>query len=303
MLKEYADLHCDTLWRCYDRKCGLDAPGLQIRQNVPFRHLQTYAIYIPDSAPDPYAYFNAVYDYGKQLFEQRPEMIPCRRAREIEEAFSSGKKPYLISVEGGGFFTDHPAENVRRVSALVEKGVVFLSICYNAGNRFAGGINCPERGLSAQGTAVLQLLHDAKIGVDVSHLNERSTDDVLSLFSEGVVATHSCCKGIVPHPRNLTDAQIRAIARGGGLIGINFYPPFLSKNPAARQSDVLRQIRYLEKLGAGESICFGGDFDGIDATPADLRGLADIPSLAWKIRLCHRCAEKYLYRNVLRFLK
>ncbi len=276
----YADLHCDTLWRCYEERITPEHPSLQLRPDPEYRRLQTYAVYIGDHIKDPYPYFKAVYTYGTELFRLRPEMKLCRRAREIDEAFAAGKTPYLISVEGGGFFKGDLNEDRETVRLLKADGVCFLSLCYSQGNHLAGGMLNPDQELTEAGRNAALLLNEAGISVDLSHLNRRSADALLDLLPDGIVATHSNCLSLCGHPRNLADDQILALKEKKGLMGINFYPPFLTESEEATIADVLAHIHHVEQLGAGEILSFGSDFDGITKTPRDLRNSEDIPALA-----------------------
>ncbi len=291
----YGDLHCDTLWRCFERRTDLSDPSLQLKCNPPFSHLQTYAIFIPDTVDDPYRYFRAVYAYGQEMMHHFPHMVHCKSAKEIDEAFAAGKTPYLLSLEGGGFFGANAEKNRRTAKELKEKGIAFLSLCYNRGNGLAGGILSPERGLSSLGKEVALMLREEGISMDVSHLNHRSADAMLELLPDGVVATHSNCFSLRPHPRNLTDDQIRALIQKEGLIGINFYPPFLSDEDEATTEDVRHHIRYIERLGGEKVLAFGSDFDGIEQTPKDLSTLLAVPKL-------FDLKEAYLYGNMKRYL-
>ncbi len=291
----YGDLHCDTLWRCYENRTDLSDPALQLKRKPPFRHLQTYAIYIPDTEPEPYRYFRAVYAYGEELLRKYPEMVLCRKAEEIDRAFEAGKTPYLFSVEGGGFFGKDLERNYRIARELKKKGIAFLSLCYNKGNELAGGA-LSEGGLTAMGREVAQLLREEGISLDLSHLNHRSADELLELLPDGVVATHSNCYALADHPRNLTDGQIRALIERRGLMGINFYPPFLTNQKNAYISDILLHIRHVMALGGREILAFGSDFDGIDRTPMDLRNLWDLP------RLGNLINDAFLYGNMKRYL-
>lgn len=293
----YGDLHCDTLWRCFERRVDLSDPSLHLQKDPPFSHLQTYAIYIPDTVDDPYRYFRAVYAYAEEMMHRHPEMVLCKSAKEIDRAFEAGKKPYLLSVEGGGFFGANTEKNRRTAKELREKGIAFLSLCYNRGNGLAGGILDPNRGLSSLGKEVALLLREEGISLDLSHLNHRSADALLDLLPDGVVATHSNSFSLVPHPRNLTDDQIRALIEKKGLIGINFYPPFLSSEEEASVEDVLLHIRYMERLGGRDVIAFGSDFDGIDRTPKGLENLGAVPALAERVG-----NSAYLYGNLKRYL-
>lgn len=294
-MKYYGDLHCDTLWRCFENRTDLDDPTLQLKRKPPFRHLQTYAIYIPDTETEPYRYFRAVYAYGEELFRKYPEMVLCRRAEEIDRAFEAGMTPYLFSVEGGNFFGKDTERNRRIAKELKQKGIAFLSLCYNKGNDLAGGA-LSEGGLTPLGREVALLLREEGISLDLSHLNHHSADDLLELLPCGVVATHSDCYALADHPRNLTDGQIRALIERKGLMGINFYPPFLTTKKNAYISDILLHIRHVMAMGGKDILAFGSDFDGIDRTPVDLKGLHDLPRLGDLIN------GSYLYGNMKRYL-
>ena len=294
-MKIYGDLHCDTLWRCFERRTDLNDPALQLRADPPFRHLQTYAIYIPDEETEPYRYFRAVYAYAEALFRRYPHMVLCRSSREIDQAFGAGKTPYLFSIEGGELFGSDSLKNERLAAELREKGIAFAGLCYNKGNALAGGA-MGTGSLTERGREAALLLRQAGISVDISHMNHRSADAVLKLLPDHVVATHSNCYGLADHPRNLTDGQIAALIRNHGLMGINFYPPFLTQKNRAYIEDILLHIRYVLALGGKEILAFGSDFDGIEETPVDLPHLHALP------RLGNLLNEDFLYGNLKRYL-
>lgn len=302
MLRQFADLHCDTLYRCYEERKSLSHPSLQVRPKHSFQLLQNYAIYIPDHILDSLSYFRAVYDHGRMLLESMPDYCFCKNAGEIRAVLERGLRPCIISIEGGCLFKGSRQGDLLVAKELKEKGVAFLSLCYNSGNALAGGILSPDQGLSEAGKNAALLINEIGISLDISHLNHRSADQALLLLSEGIAATHSNCYSLMPHPRNLTDNQIIALKEKGGLIGMNFYPPFL-KNGAASSADVLSHIAHLEALGAEDSIAFGGDFDGIDRTPVDLCSTEDLPAFYQKLKKAvEDRAEKYAFDNVMAYL-
>lgn len=298
-MKFYGDLHADTLWRCFRHGSDLDDPTLHFKRNQPFAHLQTFAIYIPDGTEDPWGYFKSVHTYGQEILRRYPEMVLCHHGAEIDAAFEKGKVPYLLSVEGGGFFGKDPARNERRVQDLKRMGISFLSLCYNEGNHLAGGINV-EFGLSEQGREVALQLRDGGISVDLSHLNRRSTDEMLALLPDHVVATHSNCNALKEHPRNLTDEQIKKLIARKGLIGVNFCHHFLSSPKDATIADILDHIRHILRLGGEEAVAIGGDFDGISRTPSDLPDLGAMPALgaALEAEFGAELAHRILYQNM-----
>lgn len=300
----YGDLHCDTLWRCYDHKSDLKDPTLQLVYGAPEHCVQTYAIYIPDGKKDPYGYFCAVYSYAQTMLKKYSEMVLCRNTAQIRAALAAGKTPYLFSVEGGGFFSENAEQNQRIVADLKQKGIAFFSLCYNRGNNLAGGV-LAEQGLTALGREVATMLWKAGISLDLSHMNHRSADALLALLPNGVVATHSNCYALVPHKRNLTDEQLRELVARKGLVGVNFYPPFLTGNNHAAIEDILRHIRHILDLGGRDIIAMGSDFDGIDIAPADLPNSAALPGLkkALTAEWGGALAEAFMFGNMARYLE
>jgi membrane dipeptidase len=83
----------------------------------------------------------------------------------------------------------------------------------------------------------------------VSHLADKGTEDVLAVSAHPIVASHSNARGVCPHPRNLTDALIRGIARGGGVIGFHALDAFISDKPDPTLDDLLQQIAHIAALG------------------------------------------------------
>lgn len=300
----YADLHCDTLWRCYNDRITPEHPSLQLRPDPDYRRLQTYAVYIGDHIKDPYPYFKEVYAYGTEQLRRYPQMTLCHKAMEIDEAFSAGKTPYLISVEGGGFFSGNLQEDRKTVRELKQAGVCFLSLCYSKGNHLAGGFLDSELPLTEAGRNAALLLHEAGISLDLSHLNPRSANALLELLPDGVVATHSNCYALCNHGRNLTDDQILALKEKKGLMGINFYPPFLREEGEVSISDILAHMNHVESLGASAILSFGSDFDGIEKTPLDLTDSRDIPVLADAIISAKgkSFTEQCLFKNLKTYL-
>ena len=122
------------------------------------------------------------------------------------------------------------------------------------------------------------------MAVDTSHLNEAGFWDIVNRTDVPPMASHSCCMSLCRHFRNLTDEQIRALIRGGGYIGVNFYPAFLSENGEADAARVAEHIDHICQLGGEDIVGFGSDFDGIEKSPRDLRGADEVPNLLDSLR-------------------
>ena len=299
----YGDLHCDTLWKCYRFQSDLEDPTLEVKRNPPFKHLQTYAIYIPDGTEDPYAYFRAVHTYGEEVMRRYPDMRLCYSGEEIDKTFAAGKTPYIYGVEGGGFFGEDMLKNEQVVLELKKRGVAFISLCYNEGNHLAGGTHV-EFGMSTLGKQVALLLRNVGLTVDISHLNHRSADQMLELLPDHVAATHSNCSALKSHPRNITDAQIKELICRKGLMGVNFCHHFLSYPEDAKISDLLDHFRHILRLGGEDIAAIGGDFDGMTRVPADLPDLYGIPALgdALEKEFGAELARKILYGNMKNYI-
>lgn len=300
----YADLHCDTVWYCYHKQTNLDDADLNVKRNPPFKHLQTYAIYIPDGTVDSYEYYRSVYTYGQEMIARYPEMALCRTGKEIDNAFLNQRTPYIFGVEGGGFFGEDLLENEKNIRQLKEDGVAFVSLCYNNGNHLAGGTKV-DFGVSELGKRVALMLRDAGITVDVSHLNHRSVDEMLALLPDHIVATHSNCYALKAHPRNLKDEQIKELIRRKGLVGVNFCHHFLSSPQLARIRDIVDHIRHIIDLGGEEVIAIGGDFDGMSCVPEDIPDLYAVADLgaALEKEFGDALAHRILYQNVKDYLE
>jgi membrane dipeptidase len=115
--------------------------------------------------------------------------------------------------------------------------------------------------------------------VDVSHLSDEAFWDVLGCSTQPVIASHSCCRSLREHPRNLSDEQIKALAAKGGLIGINFYTQFL-KGASADLLDVIRHIEHVCELVGPDYVGIGSDFDGCESVPKGLEDVTKLPNLA-----------------------
>ena len=160
--------------------------------------------------------------------------------------------------------------------------------------------------------------------VDVSHISDEAFYDVLKHSDQPVVATHSCCRAIANHPRNLTDQMIIDLAAKGGVVQINFYPPFLNSEYAEKfwplcdefeaaeelykqdpvkhealynqatekmfaierpsYKEIVDHIDHVVKLVGTDHVGLGSDFDGIEVTPEGLEGVDKLPVITKELK-------------------
>ncbi|HEX3015396.1 MAG TPA: dipeptidase [Desulfobacteria bacterium] len=180
----------------------------------------------------------------------------------------------LISIEGGEILNGQAF----MLSLLYRLGVRAMGLTWNYANALAGGVAEPGR-LTAFGKQVVKEMNRLGMLVDVSHLSDPAFWDVVKVTEQPVIASHSCCRTLCAHPRNLTDQQIRAIAETGGVIGINFYTEFVTGGEAGL-ADVIRHIDHICTLVGPDYVGIGSDFDGCLTVPKGLEDVTCLPALA-----------------------
>lgn len=296
-----ADLHCDTLFRCFENGVDLNAADLHINKQhmcTYKRYIQVFAHYIPEQVPEKWDYFKAFLHNSRNVLEKAE--IPIFKTNEnlIQ------KRLAILSVEGGDLFNSvKQAED--RISFLSDHGITFFSMIYNQRN--ALGCGCATKmdtGLTNLGKEIVSVLERNNIILDVSHASYKSTEDILNLSTRPVCATHSNAQTLTAHRRNLNDVQLRAIANSGGLVGVNLYPPFLSTY-TANISDICRHIDYLVSVCGENHVVFGCDFDGVDQLPVDIENLASLERVYFRMKQLgyrEKQLDKIFFDNIFEFL-
>ena len=165
---------------------------------------------------------------------------------------------YIYGIEGLDYL-----EEIDDIEKIYNLGVKSVNIVWNNDNKFAGGAKGNKnKGLTYLGINLVQKLVDSNIAIDLSHSNEKTFNDItdlcISLKKEGkhpkVFASHSNCKTLCNHQRNLSDEQILKIKELNGIIGIVGVKPFCIKeekfdnNKAKYENYYIEHIKYLKKL-------------------------------------------------------
>ncbi len=172
------------------------------------------------------------------------------------------------------------------VTRWVARGVRLFGLVHTYDNDLAtssGSGHREKTGLTTKGRDVAERVIAAGGILDVSHASDAATRDMIDLsLSHGVpvVASHSDARALANHPRNLTDAQIRDIARSGGIVGVNFHSPFLAVGRRATLEDVVRHVKHMVKIAGIDHVAIGSDFEGGIHPPRALKSAADFQVLA-----------------------
>jgi membrane dipeptidase len=168
-------------------------------------------------------------------------------------------------------------------------GLRSLGLTWSRPNAFAQGVgpDDTEQGLTEAGKRLVHGCNDLGVLIDVSHLNDAGFCDVLKTSSKPIVASHSNCRALSPHPRNLTDDQIRALAANGGLLGLNFAVRFLWPDMAARTDlpldRMVDHIEHVVNLVGIEHVALGTDYDGTQV-PNAVSDAGKVQALVGRLR-------------------
>ena len=157
------------------------------------------------------------------------------------------------------------AGNLDNIEYFYRLGVRYITLCHNGDNLLCDSAMQSldtHNGLSEFGRQVVLKMNAVGMMVDVSHVGEKSFWDTVALSTKPIIASHSCCKALRDHPRNLTDEQIRAIARSGGVVQICLYKHFLADTDVATVADAVRHIKHVVELVGVDYVGVGSDFDG-----------------------------------------
>jgi membrane dipeptidase len=195
----------------------------------------------------------------RRLADTAGDVELATNTEEVRAVVRRGHVAALMGVEGG-----HAIENsLEKLDTLYARGVRYMTLTWNNGNDWAGSSMDASRagGLSDFGKQVVRRMNQLGMLVDVSHVSDSTFRDVLATTTRPVIASHSSCRALAAHPRNLTDDQLRAIAKNGGVVGINFFPVFLDDHFGAQYAEVNRRLR--------------PEFDAIRARYVGQPGVAD----------------------------
>ena len=211
-----------------------------------------------------------------------PGMIAAGLKQVDDPALArEGEHSFMLSVEGGEVFE----KDLSTIAAWREKGVRMAALVWNNENRIGfpakGG---STQGLTEYGVAAVKEMQRLGMAVDTSHLNEAGFYDIFAKTNLPPMASHSCCRALCDHPRNLTDEQLKLMIREGSYVGVNFYPWFLSDAGKADVKRVAEHIDHICQLGGAEIVGFGSDFDGIECVPTGLEHAGQMPNLIAELR-------------------
>lgn len=275
------DLHCDTLTVCMEQNQALyeNSRHLSLLRGQGYdAWAQVFAIWIPDGlrGAAAYAYFERSANFfEEQAAQNRTLLSPCRTAGQIGDALHARRCAAILAVEDGCVLDGELA----RLEQLYARGVRLMTLTWNGTNELGDGCMVEQAGgLSPFGRRAVLEMERLGILVDVSHLSRPGFYEVAQCTRRPFIATHSNSAAIWPHPRNLTDDQLRLLFRRGGLAGINLYHAFLGPAGDDGMEAVYRHVSHMLALGGERCVALGTDFDGAAIVP-ELAGVEKLAAL------------------------
>ena len=296
------DFHCDTPAVLFAHRNNADfcaMAGAESTGSFEF-YLQFSAFFCPQNLDDESA-CAAVFEMLDWWQEKPKNTVKC--IKSLKNALFENKAAHLLTIEDARLF----AGDLSRVDALFGHGVRLVTPLWR-GVSVMGGAWDTDEGLSPFGALAVERFLSLGGLVDLSHASRKSHDEIAALcrrYDRAPLATHSNAFAITPHRRNLTDEQIRGIAERGGVIGLNFYPAFLSQSGKADLGDLCAHLRHVLRAGGAAAAVLGSDFDGVDALPRGISSAADLPRFAEHLNTSGFTAgeiEAFFFENGRRYL-
>lgn len=316
----WIDMHCDTLSELMKRP-----KEETLRKNqlcVDLERLQRsgakgqfFACYVNAAAYEqsPEGKWEAAYHEVERLINQAEQEELVTKKEQLLKKEDSVKG--ILTVEEGGVLNGE----MERLKHLYEREIRLVTLTWNyencIGSPNSRDAEIMQQGLKPFGIEVVHQMNELGMLVDVSHLSDGGFWDCIHYSKAPIVASHSNCRALCNHPRNLTDEMLHALGEKGGVAGLNFYSRFLKETEPESEKSVqasmeelaAHAVHIINKAGE-DAVALGTDFDGFesDALPEGIHGVQDM-ELVWnaleRAKLTPRQIEKLACRNVERVLR
>ncbi|MGE5602062.1 MAG: dipeptidase [Nitrososphaerales archaeon] len=340
---KFFDTHCDTVLNArdsdFDFVNGADRGHVDLPRLVAADHcVQVFAVfairsYHPDAdlAGVAHSYIGTIDGWAA---DSGGRMCFARSADDLRGALAADepKLAAIIGLEGAD-----PLPTAEALPDFLDLGVRLIIPAWDD-NQYSGTVFGECGPLTAEGHKLVELARDMHVMLDVSHLSDAAFDEVYAhMKGRPFIASHSNCRSICPSLRDLTDAQIRALAGSGGVMGINLAPDFLDPDYHAAEAAIMAPMAHADRptrrkyreamaaqfaaiplpsldrvaqhvlhavnVGGEDCVGIGGDLDGTGALPAPMTGVESYPLIVDALvaaGLTERQVEKVCWRNMAR---
>jgi len=222
----------------------------------------------------PRRYADSIFDQIEAIVAHESDYVALARTpQQLYENKAMGKKSIMLGIENGLAIED----DIRNIAHFAQRGIVYITLCHNGDNAICDSARGTQThgGVSAFGEQVIGEMNRLGVMVDLSHGAETSFFDALSISQTPIVCSHSNSKALCDVPRNLTDAQLKALAQAGGVAQITLYHGFLRKEGEADIRDAMAHLNHAIDVMGIDHVGLGTDFDG----DGGIKGLADASEL------------------------
>ena len=321
---KFIDMHCDTLMKAVNDDISdifeLQDSMLDIkRMKKGNASTEFFAIFFPPLKDglieldgktfSDDEYFNRLYTCYKNTMERGKDYISeAMNADDIVKNESANLMSAMLTFEDGRL-VDGSLDNMKK---YYDMGIRLITLTWNGENCF--GFPCSKdkdamaKGLKPFGKEAVEYMNELGILIDVSHLSDGGFWDVAEISKYPFVASHSNCRSLSPHQRNLTDEMIKEMAEKGGVSGINFAPPFLDSDITARNSTLEILSLHLRKMidvGGEDFPALGSDLDGIGGN-LEVDCISKMSMIFDRLKadgVSERIIEKIAYKNAFRVIR
>lgn len=319
----YIDMHCDTLKYAYENDCNdiMTMPGAQIdveRLKKGGAGAQFFAVFLP---PQERSYFS-VNDYpgdDKYIAALVETLNNTMKLHPDDIGYAGNYGAYIENKAAGkvsAFLTIEDGRNVlgkmERLDEYYNLGVRLISLTWNAPNCFGFPNSLDQdimgHGLTVFGKEAVGYMEQKGMLVDVSHLSDGGFYDVADICKGPFVASHSNCRSLSPHQRNMTDDMIRRLGQCGGVMGLNFGGKFLNQDITDHVSRVDRMTAHIQhsiNIGGEDCPAIGTDFDGVESE-FEINSPVEMEKLFYALKkngLTENQIEKVAYKNAERVIE
>ena len=235
---------------------------------------ETFSSKVAFDVQGPTEYADLIFDKIEEIVAANADYIALARTPgDLYENKRHGHKSIMLGIENG-LALGGQLDNVKH---FADRGVVYITLCHNGDNDLCDscrGCNTHD-GVSRFGEQVIREMNRLGLMVDLSHAGEKSFFDALDISQMPIVCSHSSCRALCEHPRNLTDDQMRRLAAKGGVMQVTLYNGFLVKDGEATILDAITHLEHAIHVMGIDHVGLGTDFDG----DGGIRGLRDSSEL------------------------
>ncbi len=246
--------------------CYLPQPTTETNGGSASNMGKSFAELVHFNINSPKQYTDFIFDKIEHFVNLQPDHLAFARTPEqIAQNKQAGKKSIVLGIENGLALEG----DIRNIEHFVKRGITYITLCHNGDNDICDSAkgNNTHNGVSAFGEQVIKEMNRLGVMVDLSHAGEKSFYDALEISQTPIVCSHSNCKALCNHPRNLTDDQLRALAKAGGVAHTTFYPGFLKANGEADILDAVKHLEHAIDIMGIDHVGIGTDFDGDGGVP------------------------------------